>query len=73
MYSVTQFAKQMGISVKTLQRWDREGRLKAKRTLSGRRYYDEADLARTLNLPMREASRRTIAFVGYRVLLNDRI
>jgi len=62
MYSVTQFAKQVGVSVKTLQRWDREGRLKAKRTLSGRRYYDEADLARALNLPMREALRRTIAY-----------
>ena len=41
MYSVAQFAKQVGVSVKTLQRWDREGSLKAKRTLSGRRYYDE--------------------------------
>src|SRR5438270_13756767 len=62
MYSVAQFAKQVGVSVKTLQRWDREGRLKAKRTLSGRRYYDDADLACALNLPMREASRRTIAY-----------
>jgi hypothetical protein len=35
MYSVAQFARQVGVSVKTLQRWDREGRLKAKRTLYG--------------------------------------
>jgi len=62
MYSVAQFAKQMGVSVKTLQRWDREGRLKAKRTLSGRRYYDEADLATALNLPQRPAIRRTVAY-----------
>jgi putative resolvase len=62
MYSASQFAKRMGVSVKTLQRWDREGRLQAKRTLSGRRYYDDADLARALNVPMREASRRTIAY-----------
>ena len=62
MYSVTQCAKQIRVSAKTLQRWDREGRLKAKRTLSGRRYYDDADLARALHLPMREASRRTIAY-----------
>jgi putative resolvase len=62
MYSVAQFAKQVGISVKTLQRWDREGRLKAKRTLSGRRYYNEADLATALNLPQRPAARRTIAY-----------
>jgi putative resolvase len=62
MYSVAQFAKQVGVSVKTLQRWDREGRLKAKRTLSGRRYYNEADLAKALNLPQRPAARRTIAY-----------
>src|SRR5215472_9996423 len=62
MYSVAQFAKQVGGSVKTLQRWDREGRLKAKRTLSGRRYYDEADLATALNLPQRPAVRRTVAY-----------
>jgi len=62
MYSVAQFAKQVGVSVKTLQRWDREGRLKAKRTVSGRRYYDEADLATALNLPQRPAVRRTVAY-----------
>jgi putative resolvase len=62
MYSVAQFAKQVGVSVKTLQRWDREGRLKAKRTLSGRRYYDEADLATALNLPKLPAIRRTVAY-----------
>jgi len=48
--------------VKTLQRWDREGRLKAKRSVSGRRCYDEADLATALNLPQRPAARRTVAY-----------
>ena len=48
--------------MKTLQRWDREGRLKAKRTVSGRRYYDEADLATALNLPLRPAAHRTVAY-----------
>lgn len=62
MYSVTQFAHQVGVSVKTLQRWDREGRLKAKRTVSGRRYYDEADRATALNLPQQPAARRTVAY-----------
>ena len=62
MYSVTQFAKHVGVSVKTLQRWDREGRLTAKRTVSGRRYYDEADLATALNLPQRRGNRRTVAY-----------
>ena len=62
MYSVAQFAKQVGVSVKTLQRWDREGRLIAKRTVTGRRYYGEADLAIALNLPQRPGARRTIAY-----------
>ena len=62
MYSVSQFAKQVGVSVKTLQRWDREGRLHAKRTVSGRRYYDEADLATALSLPQRPTARRTVAY-----------
>jgi predicted site-specific integrase-resolvase len=36
-----QFARIIGVSVKTLQRWDNEGKLKAYRTLSDRRYYTE--------------------------------
>ncbi len=32
----------LGVNVKTIQRWDREGRLKpAGRTATGRRYYTE--------------------------------
>lgn len=38
-YKPKDFAELLGISVKTLQRWDREGTLKANRTPTGRRYY----------------------------------
>lgn len=38
-YKPQKFAEMIGISVKTLQRWDREGKLKAYRTPSDRRYY----------------------------------
>ena len=38
-YKPKDFAELLGISVKTLQRWDREGTLKANRTLTDRRYY----------------------------------
>ena len=38
-YKPKDFAKLLGVSVKTLQRWDREGTLKANRTLTDRRYY----------------------------------
>jgi predicted site-specific integrase-resolvase len=44
MYSIGQFAKIINKSVNTLQRWDREGRLKAKRTPTNRRYYTEKQL-----------------------------
>ena len=38
-YKPKDFAELLGVSVKTLQRWDREGTLKANRTLTNRRYY----------------------------------
>jgi putative resolvase len=39
MYSVSQFAALLGKSVKTLQRWDKAGILKAYRTPTNQRYY----------------------------------
>lgn len=42
-------AERLNIHVKTLQRWDREGILKAKRTPTGRRYYTEKMLEEFLN------------------------
>ena len=38
-YNITQFAEMIGKSVKTLQKWDRDGILKAYRSPSNRRYY----------------------------------
>ena len=38
-YKLKDFAELLGVSVKTLQRWDREGILKANRTPTDRRYY----------------------------------
>ena len=40
--------------MKTLQRWDREGTLKAARTATGRRYYTDEDLRSALGLPKQE-------------------
>ena len=42
IYNVTEFAEMIGKSVKTLQRWDREGILVAYRSPSKRRYYTHA-------------------------------
>lgn len=43
-YNVSEAAQILGVSVKTLQRWDREGKLIASRTPSNRRFYTEKQL-----------------------------
>lgn len=43
-YNVNEAAEIIGVSVKTLQRWDRDGKLVANRTPSNRRYYTEKQL-----------------------------
>lgn len=49
-YNISQFAVLAGVAVKTLQRWDREGRLKpAARTPGNRRLYTQEQLNRLLN------------------------
>ena len=41
IYKPRDMAKVCGVSVQTLQRWDRENILKANRTITNRRYYTE--------------------------------
>ena len=43
-YKPKDFAELLNVSVKTLQRWDREGILTAKRTPTDRRFYTEEQL-----------------------------
>ena len=43
-FSTGKAAEYLGVGVKTLQRWDREGTLKAERTSTGRRRYTQAAL-----------------------------
>ena len=43
MYKPSQFARLIGVHVKTLQRWDKAGILVAKRTITNRRYYTDED------------------------------
>lgn len=40
-YKPNKFAEMIGVSVKTLQRWDNEGKLKAFRNPSNRRFYTD--------------------------------
>jgi predicted site-specific integrase-resolvase len=62
-YSVSQFAKQIGVTVHTLQRWDREGRLKALRTPTNRRMYTDDQLAQVLHVRRRGVQRRTVVYM----------
>src|SRR6266699_2629153 len=62
MYTVSQFAKKVGVSVKTLQKWDRIGVLSAQRTVTNRRYYTDEELARALRLPRVNKERHTIGY-----------
>src|SRR5712691_11812290 len=62
MYTPSQFAKKVGVSVKTIQKWDRLGVLPAKRTITHRRYYTDEDLAAALRLPRVPKDRRTVAY-----------
>ena len=55
-------AKRLNVSVKTLQRWDREGILVAKRTPTDRRYYTEDQYLEYIRSSTK-SKRKTIAYV----------
>ena len=43
-YRIHEFAERIGRSTQTVRRWEREGKLTAKRMPSGHRYFDDADI-----------------------------
>ena len=50
VYSVGKFAKLIGKSVRTVQRWDKDGLLVAKRSVTGRRFYTHAQYQETMGI-----------------------
>lgn len=60
IYRVHEFAERIGKSTSTLRRWDKEGRLKAKRHPSGHRFYSEADVRLALGVAPKD--RQTIVY-----------
>jgi len=62
--STGEAAQMLGVSVSTLQRWDREGKLVPERTPAGRRRYKVADLGsyNPLTHKVVEPERKTIAY-----------
>ena len=63
IYKVGEFAKKAGVSISTLQRWDRTNVLKSKRTPTNQRYYTDEDLNKVLNSEDETKSKRKN--VGY--------
>lgn len=62
MIRLNEMAKRLNVSVKTLQRWDREGILVAKRTPTDRRYYTEDQYHEYIGSSTK-SKRKTIAYV----------
>ena len=61
MIRLNEMAKRLNVSVKTLQRWDREGILVAKRTPTDRRYYTEGQYLEYIGSSTK-SKRKTIAY-----------
>ncbi len=61
-YKPHEFAKIVGVSVKTLQRWDNKGKLPAKRTPSNYRYYTDDDLRIALGEKPRPKIRKVVVY-----------
>lgn len=60
IYNVTEFADMIGKSVKTLQRWDREGILTAYRSPSKRRYYTHSQYLEYMGITISENRQNVI-------------
>ena len=63
IYKVGEFSEKVGVSISTLQRWDRTNVLKSRRTPTNQRYYTDEDLNKVLNLEAETESKRKN--VGY--------
>ena len=63
IYKVGEFSEKVGVSINTLQRWDRTNVLKSRRTPTNQRYYTDEDLNKVLNLESETESKRKN--VGY--------
>ena len=61
-YKPCEFAKKLNVSVKTLQRWDNAGILKARRSPTGRRYYTETQYLEYMGKPAEQEKRSVIIY-----------
>jgi putative resolvase len=62
IYRVKEFAERIRKSPDTLRRWDKEGKLPAKRSAGGHRYYDESDVRKALGIEIPLSDKKTIVY-----------
>lgn len=61
-YKPHELAEKLGLSVRTLQRWDKSGKLPARRTVTNYRYYTEDDLRVAQGLKPLEALKKIVIY-----------
>ena len=61
-FSTGKFAKLVGITTRTLQRWDENQKLVAHRTATGRRFYTETQYREYMNIRVEEKHRKTVCY-----------
>jgi putative resolvase len=61
-YRIGGFADRIGRSVSTVCRWESEGRITARRTPSGQRYFDDIDVRQVLQPGFDAETRRTVVY-----------
>lgn len=55
-YKIGEFAKMLCVKPKTLQNWDRTGKLKAFRTIGNQRYYTDEHLEKIKEMEQEKAA-----------------
>ena len=70
-YKPKDFAELLGVSVKTLQRWDREGILKANRTPTDRRYYTYDQYLQFKGMNTRTDNRQIVIYARVSIFLRQ--
>lgn len=61
-YKPKEFAEMINVSVKTLQRWDKESVLTAYRNPKGRRYYTEEQYRQYMGIPNENKVGKTVIY-----------
>jgi predicted site-specific integrase-resolvase len=60
VYRIGEFADRVGRSASTVRRWEREGRITAKRTVTGQRYFTDDDVRAALRMPGTDPADREV-------------